>query len=158
MGFTVMSGSGTRKPLSPREQTKRLQELRVINWSPREPYQLAWRAIDPDKETGSYIFRFKFGLMEMGAIVTIRVVFGDVQSGAEVVITNMTTLPDAVCGQGYGTQALQMLLEAIKKKGLKNIQAVQVQRDSERFWTKNGFVALKNATNDFQYVQPSDSG
>ena len=155
MNFKVITGSGTgAKSSNSEEQSKPV--LRIIKPPPREPYPLARATTTPDKEVGSYFYQFKFGQMEMGAIVTIRVVFDDVQSGAEVVITNMTTLPDEVCGQGYGTQALQMLLEAIKKKGLKNIQAVQVQRDSERFWIKNNFVALGNATKDFKYTERTD--
>jgi tRNA(Met) C34 N-acetyltransferase TmcA len=70
-----------------------------------------------------------------------------------MVITNMTTLPYEMAGKGFGTQALKQLLEWAHQQGIETIQAVQVQGRSESFWTKNGFVPLKNITNDFRYVR-----
>jgi hypothetical protein len=155
MTLKVIQGSATTKRrLSPEEYAKRLQEFKVIHQSPEEAYQLAWVAIESDTEVGSLIFRYKFGYMELGALVTIRVVLDDAQSGADLAITNRTTLPGVARGQGYGTQALRMLLGVAKKKGLQHIQAVQVQKESEHFWIKNGFVALNTITNDFRYGQP----
>lgn len=102
-------------------------------------------------EDNAYILTFRFG----GATTTIRIVLDDRQSGADMVITNMTTLPEADQRRGFGTQALKILLQFASESGIKYILAVQVQRESEPFWKKNGFVKLRNRTNDFQYVPPS---
>ena len=83
------------------------------------------------------------------AVVTIRVVFDDPQSGADMVITNMTTMPGHKRGKGHGTKALTALLAWARDEGLMHIEAVQVQRPAESFWTKNGFLKKHNVTNDF---------
>ena len=84
---------------------------------------------------------------------TIRVGFDDEQSGAEMVITNMTTLPSSARGAGHGSTALRSLIAWATSVRIKNIQAVQVHGASEVFWTRNGFTKIGNVTNDFQYVQ-----
>jgi hypothetical protein len=107
-----------------------------------------------DREVDAYVLTFQ----AEGAVITVRVILEDEQSGADMVITNMTTLPDEAKGKGYGTSALQILLLLATAKDLREVRAVQVQRASENFWRKNGFVPLRNATNDFRYVPPRDSG
>jgi len=112
--------------------------------------------IESGRELGAYKLKFRFD----GVITTIRVAFDDQQSGAQMVITNMTTLPDTSGGislddpkgRGFGSVALQTLLTWAHNNGLTKIQAVQVQAQSERFWKKNSFVPLNNITNDFRHI------
>ncbi len=96
----------------------------------------------------AYILRFN----SENAKITIRVVLNDKQSGADLIITNMTTLPESERGKGLGSVVVGKLLEWATKNGLSNIQAVQVQSDSERFWISNGFEKMNNETNDFKYI------
>lgn len=97
---------------------------------------------------GAYIIQFPF---ENG-VTTIRIVFAD-PSGADLVITNMTTLPDEKKGQGFGSKAIQQLLSWAKENNLTRIRAVQVEEHNESFWGKNGFVKDEepNPSNDFIY-------
>lgn len=70
----------------------------------------------------------------------------------EFVITNMTTLPYDKTGFGFGGNTVRGILRSLEDlSDLKFIRAVQVQRDSERFWEKLGFEKLGNVTNDFEY-------
>ena len=101
-----------------------------------------------DRECGTYILKSRLGK----ATTTLRVGLADEQSGADIVITNMTTLPDTEKNKGYGTSAVRCLIACAMKVGVKNIQAVQVQLPSERFWIRNGFEKLGNITNDFRLV------
>jgi predicted GNAT family N-acyltransferase len=87
------------------------------------------------------------------ARVTIRIAFEDEQSGADLVITNMTTLPDAERNLGNGSTCLSTLIHFAKRHGFENIQATQVQSQSEHFWQENGFVRLGNPTNDYAYTR-----
>ncbi len=86
------------------------------------------------------------------ARVTIRIVFEDEQSDADLLITNMTTLPDSKKNLGNGSVCLKTLTNMATRFGFENIQATQVQRASENFWVCNGFVGLKNPTNDYIYT------
>jgi hypothetical protein len=85
------------------------------------------------------------------ARVTIRIAFEDEQSGADLLITHMTTLPDSECNLGNGSVCLKTLIHRAEDFGFKNIQATQVQKPSEGFWVNNNFEPLRNATNDFRY-------
>lgn len=87
-----------------------------------------------------------------GVVVIITVALDDEQSGAEVAIAYMTTLPFSFAGMGFGSRALKQFLAWAAHEGIKNIQAVQVQHQSESFWLKNGFVKIGNLTNDFSYL------
>jgi hypothetical protein len=107
--------------------------------------------VSQDREIGSWILKFPAGNAE----TTIRVIFEDRQSGADMVIAAMTTLPDAEKGKRFGSKALGILLAWAVGMGFKDIQAVQVQRPSERFWARHGFTPLRNRTNDFKYVPQS---
>ena len=99
-------------------------------------------------ERGAYVLSFSFG----EAVTTVRVVFMDVQSGADMAITHMTTLPAKKRQNGFGSHALRSLLDWARRYGIRDIQAVQVQTPSEKFWERNGFVKIGNITNDFRYV------
>ncbi len=96
----------------------------------------------------AYIIKFPFE----EATTTIRIVFED-YSGADLVITNMTTLPEDKTRHGFGSRALQSLLLWAYDSKLENIIAVQVQKNSESFWLKNHFERCKypNLCNDFFY-------
>lgn len=94
------------------------------------------------------VLTFEYG----EAVTTIRIVFNDEDSGAELALTHMTTFPESERGHGYGSRALQSLLAWAKGHNMKNIRAVQVQDPSEDFWVKNGFRKLGNETNDFQLI------
>lgn len=109
-----------------------------------------WRVCpDPFVEAGAHLMN----CFVAGSMITIRAVFGD-YSGADLVITNMTTMPYGTEGRGYGSQALQEFLAWAKENNLHDIRAVQVQRVSESFWLKNGFVRISepNPCNDFVYI------
>lgn len=103
---------------------------------------------DPMRQAGAYVLKFP----NEGAITTIRIVLDD-YSGADVVITNMTTLPSDQIGKGLGSDAVKKVLTWAQGRGMKDIRAVQVQRQSEGFWQKNGFVKMEgpNPTNDFVF-------
>lgn len=98
---------------------------------------------------GAYIVKFSF---KEGATTTLRISLSD-SSGADLVITNMTTLPDSQKHRGFGSNAVQQLLQWAKSNNLKNVRAVQVQDSSEKFWIRNGFIRDKepNECNDFVY-------
>ena len=110
------------------------------------PPEVCEMRADPHERNAS-IFTFPFE----GGKTTIRIAVNDEQSGADLIITNMTTLPDSMKRKGYGSKALTELLKWVILNGLQDIQAVQVQRESEAFWIKNGFRKIGNITNDFQY-------
>jgi hypothetical protein len=132
-----------------------LKLVHDTNWPTEEDKQISSIHIEPDREEGSYILVFTFGYCSKTR-ATIRCVLKDKQSGADMAITNMTVLPYEWCGHGFGTAALKILLKNALAQECSNIQAMQVQRQSERFWVKNGFEPLKNETNDFRYTRGSD--
>jgi len=113
--------------------------------------ELASTSIRPDREPGAHIYTARFGGMSSGPTVTIRTVEPDAQSGAQMAITNMTVLPHEWCRNGYGSRVLQMLIKGAQARNISHIQAVQVQRDAEFFWLKNGFVPLGTICNDYRY-------
>ena len=86
------------------------------------------------------------------ARVTIRIVFEDEQSGADLLITNMTTLPDSQRNLGNGSICLSRLIHCAKRHGFEDIQATQVQNEAEGFWYNNGFEKVRCVPNDFKYV------
>ena len=63
----------------------------------------------------------------------------------------MTTLPEKETGKGYGSVALNVLLQWAFDNNLYDIRAVQVQGESEGFWAKNKFTRVGSITNDFLY-------
>lgn len=86
-----------------------------------------------------------------GVKITIRFKLFDEQSGADLVITSTTVLPRTEVRKGHGRRVVSLFVETAHENGFKNIQAVQVGRESEGFWLKMGFVKLNNPTNDFLY-------
>ncbi|MES2006959.1 MAG: hypothetical protein V4436_02510 [Patescibacteria group bacterium] len=87
-------------------------------------------------------------------MTTIRIGFNDKQTGANMVISNMTTLPYEARSKGFGSAALTLLITWAHRFEHDDIQAVQVQEESESFWIKNDFARIGNVTNDFIYVGP----
>lgn len=101
----------------------------------------------PGREIGAYALIFEFG----EATVSIRVVLNDPQTGAPLLITNMTTLPQKKSRNGFGSRALRALLEHTEKLRLTHVRATQVQVPS--FWTRNGFVpVVPSPTRDYVYI------
>lgn len=131
-----------------------LKLVHDADWPTEEDKQISSIFTDPDREEGAYIVAFTFGSYSKTR-VTIRYILNDAQSGADMVITNMAVLPSVWCGHGFGTTALKLLLKNAVSQGYCTVQAVQVQKQSERFWRKNGFEPLNNVTNDFRYVRQS---
>lgn len=86
------------------------------------------------------------------AVTTIRIKLGDL-SGADLIITNMTTLPKTERRAGIGSSVIRLLISLAHQSGLEDIRAVQVGGESESFWIKNGFVRQEgeNSTNDFVF-------
>jgi predicted GNAT family N-acyltransferase len=107
--------------------------------------------ITADKfESDAYIVQFNF---EQGEIkTTLRILFHD-KTGSDVVIANMTTLPDEAKGKGFGGDAIQNVLQWARDNSFNEVRATQVQTESEGFWTKNGFIKDEeyNLTNDYVY-------
>ncbi len=103
---------------------------------------------DPMREKDAHILKFP----RAEAITTVRIVFND-YSGADLIITNMTTLPESQTGKGLGSAAIQKIVAWATTKGMRDIRAVQVQSQSENFWVKNGFEKMENPnpTNDFVF-------
>lgn len=101
---------------------------------------------DPMREKDAYILKFS----SAEAVTTVRIVFND-YSGADLIITNMTTLPESQTGKGLGSGAIQKILAWATTSKMRDIRAVQVQNQSENFWIKNGFekIGNPNPTNDF---------
>lgn len=83
----------------------------------------------------------------------IRIVVDCEETGADVIITYVTTFPFSKTKNGYGSSALQSLLSRAVKNNMKKIVAVDVQDVCEGFWIKNGFRKTENGANDFIFVQ-----
>ncbi|MCE9643542.1 MAG: GNAT family N-acetyltransferase [Candidatus Andersenbacteria bacterium] len=78
----------------------------------------------------------------------------DWQTDSDVVITNITTLPDLKRGYGFGSIAVQKLICWARENNLHEIRATQVgDRNSQRFWEKNGFIRCSdpNPCGDYVY-------
>ena len=86
-----------------------------------------------------------------GVTVTLRFKLKDEQSGADIAITNMTVKPDSEIHKGHDRKLVEVFVGVCLDQGLRNIQAVQVLKESEGFWLKMGFEKLNNITNDFRY-------
>jgi predicted GNAT family N-acyltransferase len=97
---------------------------------------------------GAYIIQFPF---ENG-FTFMRILLND-PSGADLVISHINTQPNNERNKGFGALALQQVLSWARENMLSNIRTVQVQKPSENFWLKNGFVkdTDPNPTNDFVY-------
>ncbi len=106
--------------------------------------------IERDKIFGGEAYIIQFASSD--AKTTIRVLFND-YTGDDLVITNMTTWPQDERGKGFGTKAIQYVLQWAQENGLNNIRATQVLEGSENFWMINGFDKMEgdNISNDFIY-------
>ncbi len=104
----------------------------------------------PDIFGSAYVIQFHF--KQEGVMTTLRILFDD-QTGSDVVITNMTTLPEVKTGKGYGSKAVQSVIAWAQDNNLNEIRATQVESSNEKFWIKNGFTKItgENKTNDFIY-------
>jgi hypothetical protein len=109
---------------------------------------------------GSVPFVAEFLARGESAVTRIWFQFMDHQrKTADIVITNVTTLPRENCKKGHGSVALKIFLDWAKKSGFKEVCATQV--GPVGFWTKRGFVryAEPNQCNDFFFAisQPTTS-
>ena len=88
-----------------------------------------------------------------GEIVTTARIKLEDYSGADLVITNITTIPETQRGVGLGSRAVEILISWAHENGLNDIRAVQVGPQGENFWINNGFTKQEepNPTNDFIY-------
>ncbi len=98
---------------------------------------------------GVYKAQFRFGEV----LVTFELGLQD-YTGADLVISHMTTLPKEKAEQGFGSQALTRVLNWAAANNLKTIRAVQVQEESTLFWERSSFVRMPdpNPTNDYIYT------
>jgi GNAT superfamily N-acetyltransferase len=106
--------------------------------------------VSPDRHNrNAQIVSFNF---EQNTVVTIRLLFHD-KTGSGVVITNMTALPEGQKGKGFGSRAVQSILEWARNNNLNEVRATQVEPENEKFWVKNGFIKDEkpNPSNDFVY-------
>ena len=89
-------------------------------------------------------------------VVTIGIILMDYQTSSDVVIETMTTLPQESCSKGFGSRALSCLLQWVHDNRLREVRATQINnRDSERFWQRNGFVKAPppSPCNDFIWLR-----
>lgn len=108
----------------------------------------------PDRfVANAYWLTFRF----QTAVTTIRIIFEDEQTGADITISHMTTLPDSEKGNGHGSTALQKLISLALAHNLKRIHAVQVQDRNASFWKRNGFQKTGNSTHDYIYIPTGDT-
>jgi GNAT superfamily N-acetyltransferase len=112
-----------------------------------EPFGRAIDGID-------YIVAFAFP--EQGAHITLSITLQDYETGADLVINTMTTLPEEQQSKGLGSEVVRRLLEWAKRNKLRTIRAVQVMEPrSRKFWMKNGFAAVpRSTTSDFLFTLP----
>ncbi len=95
-------------------------------------------SIEPvEREFGKYKITFQFD----EATTRVWILLGD-YTGSDVVIINMTTLPDDKTSKGFGKQAIDVIKKWAEENNFNEIRATQVSNpNSERFWVdKNGFV------------------
>mgnify|MGYP001602237282 FL=1 len=97
----------------------------MVRWSPPDQYA-----------HNAYVIQF--GFEEGGIKTTIRILFQD-ETGSDVVITNMITLPYQQTGKGFGSKTVQRILQWSRDCHFNEVRATQVQRESEDFWIKSGF-------------------
>ena len=108
------------------------------------------------KNVGALQFQVTFPFQQEEATVNIFLSLKDWQTDSDVVITNMTTLPEAKQGEGLGSKALKSVLEWAAENQFE-VRATQVSDPrSEKFWSDNGFAATEgpNPTGDFIYEKP----
>lgn len=94
---------------------------------------------------------FKVSMEKEGAVTTIRFLLFDHNSNSDLVITNMTTLPEERQRQGMGMAAVRKLRAWAYDCGMQTVRATQVQQQSEGFWKRIGFTRASepNPCNDY---------
>ncbi len=108
--------------------------------------------IEPDRRNAGafeYIIEFPF---EARVMVTITLMLKEWQTTSDVVITQMTTLPEAERSKGFGGRALAQVVAWATRNKLNEVRATQVGKGgAERFWRRNGFAECPepNPTRDF---------
>lgn len=112
-------------------------------------------AVQPERsrDVGAlpYIAQFHVG----EAVTTVRFLLKDHQTASDVVITNITTLPDSKRRLGLGSQAIQALLRWAADNSLAEVRATQISGpENESFWKRNGFdkCPAPNPCNDFVHL------
>lgn len=89
---------------------------------------------------GSFSYKIKFPFPSEEAFVNMWLELKDWQTDSDLVITNMTTVPDDKKSHGFGSRALASVLEWAHKNNLREVRATQVSNDrSGSFWEKSGF-------------------
>lgn len=98
----------------------------------------------------AYIIQFNFE--EGKTKTTLRILFND-ETGSDIVITNITTLPDEAKSKGFGSSSIQNILQWARTNNFNEVRATQIQTENEGFWIKNGFTkdGESNLSNDFIY-------
>ncbi len=92
----------------------------------------------------AYIVQSRFG----AGVTTLKINI-EGKDNDEVVITNITTLPETEQGKGYAARAIATLVTWAEKNNFPKVIAAQVQDYTKDFWIKNGFSELPNG--DFIY-------
>lgn len=122
--------------------------------------------ITPERQNvGAFEYQVQFPFEDEKAVVTIFLSLKERQTDSDVVITNMTTLPDTAKSKGLGSRVLEYVLDWANENGLNEVRATQVSNErSQKFWEKNGFKEIKgpNPTGDFVYkkekIEKSEMG
>ncbi len=107
-----------------------------------------------DRDSSALCYRAEFTNSD-GSRTNVFLRLKDFQSGADLVITNMTTLPITRTSQGHGTRAIQTVLKWARENHLTIVLATQISDpSSQRFWEKNGFSRCDepNETGDYKIV------
>lgn len=73
--------------------------------------------------------------------VTVKIIMLDSQTDSDIVIANITVLPEADTGKGYGGEAIRRILAWAGQRRMNEVRATQVGNPQARkFWEKNGFL------------------
>jgi len=98
-----------------------------------------------------YVAKFQFD----ESVTNIYFLLKDYQVSSDVVITNMTTLPETQRRKGCGSKAVQAMRQWAIASNLNEIRATQIRsKENESFWLKNGFEKYPepNPCNDFVFT------
>ena len=111
-------------------------------------------ALHNTRDVSNIAYIARFHSPDNLAVTTIRLAFMDYQTESDIVITNITTLPDTEYRKGHGSCAVQLVLQWAKHHALNEVRATQIDRGNtavQLFWKKNGFVRCTepNPCNDF---------
>jgi RimJ/RimL family protein N-acetyltransferase len=113
---------------------------------------------DSTRATGEVAYIAAFTSTDGLARTTIRFLRMDHQAPqSDIVITNMTTLPDSECRKGYGSNALETLIEWARSCSFREMLGAQIRKGntaSERLLKKHGFEQCPppNPCNDYRKI------